>query len=153
MALFWLYLGVSFGDHFSDPWQIKYPEFTDADIITNYCFSFYFIMTTVSTVGYGDYVAGTREEILFVLFLEFVGFCFFGLMMYSVANAFSDGFSFEIYAENKMDEAFIWMRKLEKSNHPYYLNSLLYTEMQDKLKEAFEFDFNVLIEEKEQDFF
>jgi hypothetical protein len=87
-------------------------------------------MTTVSTVGYGDYTAGTRSEILFVLFLEFVGFCFFGLMMYSVSAAFSGGFDFDKYADTKMDDAFIWMKKLEKSNHPYYLNARLYTDMQ-----------------------
>jgi hypothetical protein len=62
-------------------------------------------MTTVSTVGYGDYTAGTRVEILFVIFLEFVGFCFFGLMMFSVAQAFNSGFDFDIYSEKKIFES------------------------------------------------
>jgi hypothetical protein len=50
--------------------------------------------------------------------------------MYSVSAAFSGGFDFDKYADTKMDDAFIWMKKLEKSNHPYYLNARLYTDMQ-----------------------
>jgi voltage-gated potassium channel len=129
MALVWLFLGENYPSDFSEPWILENAEFMEYNIVGKYCFSFYFIMTTVSTVGYGDYTAGTRSEILFVLFLEFVGFCFFGLMMYSVSAAFKGGFDFDIYADNKMDEAFIWMRKVEKSNYPYYLSRPLFTDM------------------------
>jgi len=40
------------------------------------------------------------------------------------------------------------MKTLEKSNAPYYIHSNLFQTMRVTIEEAFEYDFNTLIEEE-----
>ena len=46
-----------------------------------YVFAFYWIIETLTTVGYGDYTGVTIEEIVFTMILEFVGLTFFSFLM------------------------------------------------------------------------
>ena len=63
---------------------------------------------------------------MFTLFLELIGFIFFGVMMYLVADVFNLSFTFQCYT-NEKDIAFnLWMKKLEKCNKPYYMSVYLY---------------------------
>ena len=45
-----------------------------------YVTSVYFVTTTASTVGYGEYGAHNSREKVFMIFLEFVGICSFSLI-------------------------------------------------------------------------
>jgi hypothetical protein len=42
--------------------------------------AFYFVVTTSTTVGYGDYFATTLQERAFCLILQFVGICVFSTL-------------------------------------------------------------------------
>ena len=70
-------------------------DFTPENKQSNYIFAFYWIMETITTVGYGDYSGTTSEEIAFTMFLEFVGLSFFSFLIGSISNIFSKGGKFE----------------------------------------------------------
>ena len=51
--------------------------------------SFYFILTTITTVGYGDLSGGTTPEYVFSMIAEFVGLSFFSFLMGSINTMLS----------------------------------------------------------------
>ena len=102
-------------------------------------------MTVISTVGYGSYSVQTQAEIKLVLMLEFVGMLVFGLMIYAMDKAFSINFNWN----NMNDESIIWIKKLEKSNKPLFINALMYSEITDNLEASFLGDHNSIIEDHE----
>ena len=66
--------------------------FTDA--MHRYCFPIYvnaayFILTTITTVGYGDISGNTKYEYLFSMCVEFVGLTFFSLLTGTINVMFS----------------------------------------------------------------
>ena len=71
----------------------------------------------------------------------------FGFMSV-VGRAFKGVFDFKVLIAQKFEEIDKWMKTLEKSNAPYYINSTLFQTMRLTIEEAFEFDFNTLIEEE-----
>lgn len=46
----------------------------------------YYVTTTASTVGYGDYFARSYQEKIFVIILEFSGICAFSLIMGNITS-------------------------------------------------------------------
>lgn len=63
--------------------------------ITIYINAFYFILTTITTVGYGDITGNTLVEYIFSMIVEFFGLSFFSLMSGTVGVMFSGNQSFE----------------------------------------------------------
>lgn len=68
LASIWLFIGDrSFntktgglsGKLEQDAWMEANDDFKGASEFTKYIFAFYWVMETISTVGYGDYTAGT----------------------------------------------------------------------------------------------
>ena len=55
-----------------------------------YVTSLYFIVTTVTTVGYGDYSATNTSERLFLIMLEFLGISVFSIIMGNITSLKSD---------------------------------------------------------------
>jgi len=51
-----------------------------------YISAIYFVTTTATTIGYGDYVGTIIEEKIFILFLEFAGICVFSTITGSIKS-------------------------------------------------------------------
>ena len=51
--------------------------------------AFYFILTTITTVGYGDITGSTSFEYIFSMFVEFIGLTFFSLLTGTISVMFS----------------------------------------------------------------
>ncbi len=59
-----------------------------ADRTTKYITAFYWAVTTLATVGYGDVKGFTWQEYCFNMFVEFIGIAFFSFVMGSINNIF-----------------------------------------------------------------
>ena len=57
-----------------------------AGTFTKYLRSFYFAITTLTTIGYGDVTASTNAEMGFAVFAELVGTMVFGVLIGSVGT-------------------------------------------------------------------
>ena len=51
------------------------------DTVQKLILSSYFALTTLSTVGYGDYFPVSKEEKIFVIFIMLAGVAFFSYLM------------------------------------------------------------------------
>ena len=142
MAVLWIALGVSSEEH----WVAK----NGKDIFDNfdlYIDSFYFILTTITTVGYGDYSGYNSDEYLFSMFVEFVGLSFFSFLMGSINTMLSGTQRFEDLINQRLEELDMWMRKLELASKKKKLPNRLYRDIKRNVESAFVYDFNLLIEE------
>ena len=79
----WIYVNELYG---ADPDGVAFTE----GHISLYVFSLYWVFTTLTTVGYGDYAGGTTTEYLVTLVFEFVGFCYNAVLISVMSNFFSN---------------------------------------------------------------
>lgn len=64
-----------------DGWVMRYFPDEQDDKLSLYLHSFYFVLTTMSTVGYGDIGPKRTGEILFAMFVQFLGCALFGYVV------------------------------------------------------------------------
>jgi hypothetical protein len=55
-----------------------------------YISSLYFVITSFSSIGYGDLKPYTKNEYLFILFMEMIGIGFYGYMLGTIQKLFQD---------------------------------------------------------------
>jgi hypothetical protein len=73
----------------------------------------YFIITSLATVGYGDFKGSTTNEYMFQMALEFIGIAFFSLLMGSINNILVQESKLQDIMDEKIEELEIWLRKLD----------------------------------------
>jgi hypothetical protein len=149
LACIWCYLGRL---DFDLPLEEKYSwvsinEFPENDFKSIYIFSIYFILQTLTTVGYGDHTGSTRAEHIFCMILEFIGLSFFSFLMGSINNMLKKSDNFESLIDEKLSMLDIWIKKIERSNKPYFIPPDLYSKIKQYVHDAFMHDFNLIIEE------
>ena len=74
-----------------------YEHFRDSDLTKDWCFAFYWVMTTLTSVGYGDYVAQSMVEYRLVLLLEIAGVIVWSTVLFSMDKAFSISYDWRSY--------------------------------------------------------
>eukprot|EP00347_Sterkiella_histriomuscorum_P018484 403345342 len=129
-------------------WIYSDPSFIDPEAFRQiYIFALYFILQTITTVGYGDHTGNLRDEFIFCMSLEFIGLSLFSFMMGSINNMINKNDSFESLLDEKVSSLDIWIKKVEKSNKPNYIPPDLYSSIKRYVQDAFLHDFNLIIEE------
>lgn len=102
LACIWISLGLLDTDkleEFQHSWLLRdennfpYPD-DNKSRTTVYCFAIYWILTTMTTVGYGDYTGSTNVEYLFSMALQFTGVCFSALMTATMFSVFGRSYKF-----------------------------------------------------------
>ncbi len=100
MGCIWIYLGKSEAEGWVQKFLSSLP-LSDYDsnvnlekYLFNYCFTIYinatyFILTTITTTGYGDITGTTTSEYLFSMCVEFVGLTFFSFLTGTITVMFS----------------------------------------------------------------
>lgn len=152
-ACIWIVLGMLDADLPEEErrsWLYN-PEYNLPDVQGNeriiYITSYYTVFTTITTVGYGDFVGGTSLEYAFSMVLEFFGLSFFSLVSGVTAGFFQQTKNFDSFLASKNDQIDMWIKRIEKSNPGEHLPPMLYYKITTYIREAFLFDFNLIIEE------
>ena len=114
---------------------------------TIYVNAFYFILTTITTVGYGDISGSTTNEYLFSMCVEFIGLTFFSFLTGTISVMFSGDQSFESLINARMEELDLWLLRLENCNKVEKIPNKLYHSIKEFIQDAFVYDFNLIIEE------
>lgn len=112
-----------------------------------YINAFYFILTTITTVGYGDISGSTTAEYLFSMAVEFIGLTFFSFLTGTISVMFSGDQSFESLINARMEELDLWLLRLENCNKEEKIPNKLYHSIKEFIQDAFVYDFNLIIEE------
>ena len=80
-----------------------------------YVISIYWVITTLTTVGYGDFKGYTPAEYLFQMIVEFLGIGVFSYLMGSINNLVGSECALQDIIDERMEDVETWLRKLEKS--------------------------------------
>jgi len=112
-----------------------------------YIFVFYWVFTLLGTVGYGDFSGSTTAEYLVSLLMEFSGIIVFTILTMFVNQLIYSGLNYERFIENKFRILEEWIVKVERSNWPRSLEPSRLIAIRKNLEDAFEYDYNVIIEE------
>ena len=143
LACIWINLG--FQDAPDKSWFGD--EYTKNDKYDVYVTSFYWIIETITTVGYGDYSGKSTNELIFTMFLQFIGLTFFALLMTSVNNIIFRKTRFDNLIEAKQENLELWMSKLEDANKKKILENSMYKDIKRYMANAMLHDHNMIIDE------
>lgn len=142
VSCLWLYIGK----HLDNSWITHPSNGMDAiygdqvDRTTYYITAFYWSVTTLSTVGYGDIKGFTWEEYSFNMFVEFIGIAFFSFVMGSINNIFLVDSSNSSSISVKMEEVDVWLVRLDSSRSSKSLPKILYDKIKLYIREAMLYD-------------
>lgn len=88
-----------------------------ADRQTHYITSLYWVFTTLTTLGYGDYFGLTTNELVFTMLVQFLGVFVFAYMMGNInilVEKLDDDHLEYLEIENeKLDQ---WLIKISRAN-------------------------------------
>lgn len=156
MAVLWIYIGTDDsveGSWVNDFVNTQRLELGDENLDMYdfmwviYFNAFYFILTTITTVGYGDISGSTTNEYLFSMCVEFIGLTFFSFLTGTISVMFSGDQSFESLINARMEELDLWLLRLENCNQEEKIPNKLYHSIKEFIQDAFVYDFNLIIEE------
>lgn len=71
------------------------------DTRKNFIFSYYWVFTIFSTVGYGDFAGSTKYEYLITLSLQFSGLLVFSWISFLLATLLEKNFDYELFIGKK----------------------------------------------------
>lgn len=156
MACIWIHIGRQSDG--TDGWVTAFVKdqrssqnnefLKDFDFVVEiYANAFYFILTTITTVGYGDINGNTTPELLFSMCVEFIGLTFFSFLTGTISVMFSGDQSFESLINARMEQLDLWLLRLENCNKEEKIPNRLYHSIKEFIQDAFVYDYNLIIEE------
>ena len=110
-----------------------------------YITSLYWVVTTLTTVGYGDIYGKTSEEYIYTMIVEFIGILVFSIIMSTVNSFLSAQGDIDI-VEAKTDQVDVWLVKLDNSRMSKSLPKILYDKIKVYIRESLEHDHKKLID-------
>jgi voltage-gated potassium channel len=111
LACFWIYL---------NPWD------GSVDRTTYYIQSFYWTVTTLTTVGYGDITPSTNVARVYTMFVMLGGVGFYGLVIGNISRIFAENARYKEQTREKFSELSAFMKhyhipdRLQQSVFNYY---------------------------------
>jgi len=141
----WIYIGKTTPcswldqepDHVNEFCRGGIPVKRDDDFIV-YFTADYYIITTLTTVGYGDYKGYTPSEYLFQMIVEFLGIGIFSYLMGSINNLVGSESTLQDIIDERIEKIETWLRKLEKARNKNFSKQLY-----DSIKEYTEISYYI----------
>ena len=87
LACLWFWIAKLEGFS-ANTWVARF-ELSEADPLTQYISAFYFIIATITTVGYGDFNAATEPEMLFCCVLMLIGVIAYSMSISALSSIIS----------------------------------------------------------------
>ena len=106
---------IAIGRMNPDGWVNKMSD-DESNTYDIYWMAFFFVLTTITTVGYGAGTGSTRIEYIYCMFNQLLGLTFFSLIMSTITSLFTGDSDFKTLINRRMNMVDNWMNKLEKSN-------------------------------------
>ena len=145
VACGWIYVGEKEGwgtwldnDTFTVSTKRDEPSFV-------YITSLYWVVTTLTTVGYGDIYGKTETEYIYTMIVEFIGILVFSIIM-STVNSFLQATGDYDIVEAKSDQVDVWLVKLDNSRMSKSLPKILYDKIKVYIQESLTHDHKKLID-------
>mmetsp|Transcript_51240 Transcript_51240/g.70370 ORF Transcript_51240/g.70370 Transcript_51240/m.70370 type:complete len:272 (-) Transcript_51240:2283-3098(-) len=124
IACLWIVFGRLEGG-----WVLNGDLLSDDHSFGLYTSSFYFVLTTITTVGYGDISGGSAHEYIFCMCVEFIGLTFFSFLLGTISIMLQGEKSFEQLINERLAMMDLWLRRLELSNQKSQMPGKLYLEI------------------------
>ena len=105
-----------------------------------YITSFYWVITTLTTVGYGDYKGYTPTEYVLQMGVEFLGIGIFSYLMGSTNNLVGSEQTLQDIIDERIEDIELWLRKLEKAR-PKNFSKNLYDSIKEYTEKSYYYDF------------
>jgi hypothetical protein len=120
------YFSAKWNDFDPDTWVAK-AGYQDENVITTYIYCFYFTITVITTVGYGDMPINTSYEKIIAIFIFIVGIITFSFAIGSLISVLENLDS----SEAKLKEKHFELNSIQKK---YKISSELYHRIFKTLK-------------------
>lgn len=105
-----------------------------------YVKSVYWVITTLTTVGYGDYKGYTPTEYLLQMGVEFLGIGVFSYLMGSINDLVGKEETLQDVIDERIEDIELWLRKLEKAR-PKNFSKNLYDSIKEYTEKSYYYDF------------
>ena len=112
-----------------------------------YWSAFFFVLTTITTVGYGEGMGKTQIEYVYCMFVQLLGLSLFSLIMGTIGSMFKGDSSFDTLINRRMSTVDTWMHKLETSNKQGTIPMGLFRDIKRNVQDAIVHDFNLIRDE------
>ena len=111
-----------------------------------YITSIYWVVTTLTTVGYGDFYGHTSREYIYTMFVEFLGIAVFSMIMSSVQQIIGPTTGGDDIITDKLEKVDIWLVKLDNSRLSKSLPKILYDKIKLYIHESLLYDHKKLVD-------
>jgi hypothetical protein len=105
-----------------------------------YITAMYWVITTLTTVGYGDYKGYTPKEYLIQMVVEFLGIGIFSYLMGSISSLVGSEQNLQDILDERVEQIENWLRKLEKARTKSF-SKQLYDCIKEFTRKSYQYDF------------
>ena len=119
----------------------------EQSIYNIYWSAFFFVLTTITTVGYGEGMGSTQVEYIYCMFVQLLGLSLFSVIIGTIGSMFAGDSSFDTLINRRMSTVDMWMHKLEASNKQGRIPMGLFRDIKRNIQDAVVHDFNLIRDE------